>query len=450
MAYRAASSPEERAIAFLAANNVKEACKVLLENKDFRLAVLVSQIGGEAEVRDDITEQINAWRDLKALSEMPDAIRALYELVAGNVCICDGTGKAHVEDRANTFTISERFDMDWKSAFGLRLWYGIHPEEPWHVAVLDKYQKDLREGQEPRTPFANSDQEEIRDGSLVRPQDFLWSLLVFCAETHGQKPQKAGEFTKLLLPQNQTEPTLGSRLAFQMYHAYNVRLGPLLHDPESVTQITDDFAKGLSSSGHWLWAMFVTIHLPDADARHQDICDLLNANATSIGDRDSETFKTLNDEFKIPSQWIFEAQALHAKTDLQDPAKQVTFLLQAENWDEAHDVLCSIVGPNAVIEQDFTGLRCILDTFSEGKSKVAHWNQGGRIFDDYLSLQSPDLTLKDRNTTVKRILRALPSFRGEAHFDHLTFEEKVALKEMGSVVSQLALENGEVSLHRVA
>ena len=449
-AYRAASSAEERAIAYLAANKVEEACEVLSQNKDYRLSVLVSKIGGEAEVRDDITEQINAWRDLKALSEMSDAIRALYELVAGNVCICEGTGKAHVEDRADTFTISERFDMDWKSAFGLRLWYGILPEEPWHVAVLDKFQKDLQEGREPRTSLADDDQQEIRDGSPTRPQDFLWSLLVFCAESHGQKPQRAGEFTKLLLPRNQTSPKLGSRLSFQLYHAYNVSLGPTLYDPESVTQISENFAKDLSSAGHWLWAVFVTLHLLDAESRHQSIRDLLNANAACIGDRESDTFKTLNDEFKIPTRWIFEAQALHAKAELHDPAKQVTFLLQAKDWDGAHDVLCTIVGPNAVIEQDFTGLRRLLDTFSEGKSKVANWNQGGRIFDDYLGLQTSGLTSKDRNTIVKRLLRALPVFGGEGRTGHLTFEEKVALKEISRVVGQLALENVEVSVHQVA
>ena len=440
-----ASSAEERAIAHLSANKVEEACKTLIQNKDFRLSVLVSQIGGEAEIRQDLTEQINAWRDLKALSEMSDAIRALYELVAGNVCTCKGTGKAHIEDRAETFILSERFNMDWKSAFGLRLWYGTLPDDPWYFAVLDKYQKDLKEGREPRNPYADNTQSVIQDGSLSRPQDFLWSLLVFRAEAHGQRPQKAGQFTKFLLPQNQTSPALGSRLAFQLYQSYDVRVGPALHDPMSAAQISDHFTRELLSAGHWLWAMFVTLHLPDPNSRQKGIRDLLNANAASIGDRESDTFKTLNNEFKIPAQWIFEAQASHAKTELHDSASQVAFLLQAEDWDEAHGVLCSVVGPKAVIEQDVTGLRDLLGSFAEGKSKVANWNQGGRIFDDYFSLQSPDLSPKDQGTIVKRMLKALPAFGGEGRSERLSFEEKVALKEMGSTVGQLAVNLGEVS-----
>ena len=335
--------------------------------------------------------------------------------------------------------------MNWKCAFGLRLWYGLLADEPWEVAVLEKYQKDLKEGREPRTPFTTNDQEDPRDSYLARCQDVMWSLLVYCAE--GRTPgvsQVVGQLTQQLLPKYQSEPALTSQMTFQLYNAFLVPERPFLHNPKAETQIIKKFANDLCSLAHWQWAVFVTLHLPDAKHRQEGIYDLLNANASMIGEQDSDNFKTLTDRFKIPSRWIFEAQALHAKDKLHDPAQQVTYLLRAENWDGAHDVLCGIVGPQAMIAQDLSRLHQVLETFREGKAHIANWDLGGRVFEDFLRLQSPDLQPKTRTSIVKRMLKALPAFGGKDHTRELTFEEKVAVKEMSNVVGKMASEHGEV------
>ena len=456
-AARDAENPEEAVIALLAANKVEEACKLLMKNRNYRLAILVAQIGGETLVREDIAEQINEWRKLKALSEISDPIRAIYELLAGNTCVSEGSGKAHIEDRVDTFTISERFDMDWKSALGLRLWYGIDPDGPWHVAVLEKYEHDVLEGREPRTPFANGSKDTV--STEVRQQDFLWSLLRFEAQIISQQPQEKGDFVKSLLPQNQSDPPLNSRLSFQLYQNYELHARENLDDPESAAQIINDFAEDLSAAGQWLWALFIALHLPDAASRKQSIRTLLNANASQFSDDEqSETFKTVTQEFKIPAKWVFEAQALHAETQLRDPAQQTSYLLKAGNWDEAHDVLCSVVGPKAIIEQDYPELRRLLKAFEKGKSEIAGWATGGRVLEDFLKLLDDDdddsdgiqFSEKERSSIIKRMVKVLPSaFRGSwGNSDakrELSFEEKVAVKEMSALVGRLALEIDEVS-----
>ena len=453
---RSAENSEEAVVALLSANKVEEACKLLAKNRNYRLAILVAQIGGETLVREDITEQINEWRKFKALSEISDPIRAIYELLAGNTCVSEGSGKAHIEDRADTFTISERFDMDWKSALGLRLWYGIEPEEPWHVAVLEKYEHDVLEGREPRTPFVSGFNDV--GSTSIRQQDFLWSLLRFEAQKDAQQHQEKGGFVKSLLPQNQSDPPLNSRLSFQLYQNYHFPAREDLDDPESAAQIINDFAEDLSAAGQWLWAVFITLHLPDATSRKEGIRALLNANASQFGDDEqSEPFKTVTQEFKIPAKWVFEAQALHAESQLQDPAQQTSFLLKAGNWDQAHGVLCSMVGPKAIIEQEYTELRRLLRAFEMGKSEIAGWGTGGRVLEDFLKLLSLEdgcsdddtaqLSEKERNSIVKRMVKVLPSaFRGigagnnDAKKGSLSFEEKVAVKEMSALVGRLALE----------
>jgi len=56
-----------------------------------------------------------------------------------------------LEDRASTFSMSERFDLDWFQAFGLRLWYSIADDEPIEDAVF-KFHHDLIHENEPAFP----------------------------------------------------------------------------------------------------------------------------------------------------------------------------------------------------------------------------------------------------------------------------------------------------------
>ena len=80
-----AHSHEEKALAFLSGHKVAEACKALLDNRNFKLATLVSLIGTSDSAKKDMKEQIKGWHDAKMLSEFTEAIRTIYELLSGNV-----------------------------------------------------------------------------------------------------------------------------------------------------------------------------------------------------------------------------------------------------------------------------------------------------------------------------------------------------------------------------
>ena len=83
-------SPEDKAVAYLSAHNIVDACQTLLGSRNLRLATMVSQIGGDVAMRQDMAAQIDEWRRLDVLSEMDDSIRAIYELLAGNCGKCEG------------------------------------------------------------------------------------------------------------------------------------------------------------------------------------------------------------------------------------------------------------------------------------------------------------------------------------------------------------------------
>ncbi|KAL8709553.1 MAG: hypothetical protein Q9225_007431, partial [Loekoesia sp. 1 TL-2023] len=150
---------------------------------------------------EDMASQINEWRDLCVLSEMTEPVRALYEICAGNVCICEGK-KGPIEDQAKTFAISQRFGLDWRCAFGLRLWYAIKTEAPIQDAVK-LFHEDMRSDEpiKPTPPFL-ADESELpwADDKGTSRKDIQWGLLkLFAASKNAVTPKPLAD---IILPHN--------------------------------------------------------------------------------------------------------------------------------------------------------------------------------------------------------------------------------------------------------
>lgn len=439
-----APNAEERAIAHLSANSVVEACDNLIGGQDYRLAILVAQIGSDRIIREDMATQVNQWRDLNVLSEFTEPIRALYGLLAGNTCVCEGK-KGPLEDRAKTFVISEQFSMDWKRAFGLRLWYATLPEEPIEVAVK-KYADDL-ETHERRKPLPWFLEEEApspwKDPNADQCEDILWGLLKLYAASQGSLP--IPPLTSIVSPHNTAGNPLDCRLSFQLHHALSPRF-PHATDPLKADQLALSFSAQLDSAGEWLWAIFILLHLSSREQRKSCIQTLLTLHATDMADVEDPAFQTLTEEFKIPASWIWEAKALHARSITQNHVQEVEFLLRAQNWEEAHATLCRVVGPRAIIERDYDGLKGLLDVFGGGSEFLGDWDLGGGVYEDFVALMMDDgkrdsgqdaAKAKEswRTTVLKRLLGNLPSMVQE-RVGRAGLEEVVAVQEMSEYVAR--------------
>ena len=427
----AAPNAEERAIAHLSANEIVDACDALTQGKDYRLAILISQLGSDNTTREDMVIQLKHWRDLNVLSEVTEPIRALYELFTGNSCVCEGK-KGPPEDRARTFVISERFDLDWKRAFGLRLWYSILPEDPLEAAV-QMFEEDLNsdEGKKPLPWFIEENaSRDWQDPSPLSRQDLLWGLLKLYGSSKGTSD--APFLADIVAPYNATGDPLNARLSFQLYHTLALRFPQA--DTSKADHLTWDFAIQLESSGEWLWAMFVALHLSNPGQRESAIQSLIAHHVSVITNTE---FHTLTTEFQIPASWIWEAKALLSRSQ-EDSVGEVQHLLRAENWEEAHSVLCRSVGPRAVIEQDYETLQQLLQGFaSEGKEHIEDWELGGQVYQDFVDLVQDSLTNENDKTEVLRhLLDALPAVQES----ETGFEEGVAIREMSAVVGKNALE----------
>ena len=437
MAASAAPNAEERAIAHLSGHNIVAACGALVEGKNFRLTTLVAQIGGDETMREDMGTQIEAWRELNVLSEMTEPIRTLYALLAGNVSVCEGK-KGALEDRAKTFLISDRFDLDWKRAFGLRLYYAILDEEPIEAAVV-KFHNDLQ-CDEPKKPipwFIETGAETPwHDTKPKQREDILWGLLKLYAASKSALPTPS--VAETFAPHNTTGNPLDARLSFQLYHALTLRFPTL---PETTHFQADaliwTFATQLDGVGEWLWALFALLHLHSPEQRHMVIQAHLAHHAADIkAETGNETFQTLIEEFQIPLSWIWDAKALYARNVLRDPVSELGYLIKAGDILEAHEVLKKEVGPAAVIEEDWRTLRDVLEAFKEGKNAISDWGLGGQVYQDYLSLVFAEVDGDKKTECLERLTEALPMMTRKGDD---TFRENVTVQEMSGVVGKEVL-----------
>jgi len=438
-----ARSNEEKAIASLSGHRIPDACSHLINGKDFHLATLVSLIGGKDSLRKDIREQLGEWQKSRVLSEFSQPIRTIYELLAGNVCVVDGS-KGSLEDRIESFTISKRFGLDWRQAFGLRLWYATLSTENIEAAVK-RFDEDIRQDKEASRPRAWYVEQKIAtlwdDRDLEYREDLLWGLLKLYT-------YQDADLEAVLRPENSRLSPVDIRLSWQLSRAL-ISFGGIDYREnadEKRDQITLSFALQLTNEHSWLDAVYVLLHLSSAAARAKSIQDHLAHHADHISSEDSQEFLTLTQAFQIPPSWVWEAKALYMRSVKKNPLGEVECLVRAGMFEEAHRTFSNEVGPKTIIECDYTTLRTLLGGFHGKENAIPEWHLGGGIYQDFLELLASQKKSQALNrAVVNRLLVALPAVVEESR--HPSFLETVAIETISEVVAKTVVEmekKGEV------
>lgn len=510
-----ATTAQERALAQLSCNNIAEACHTLLEGLDLRLATMVAQIGGDAHMRQTMTEQIDQWRRMDMLAEMEDDHRALYELLSGNCAQADGKTGNGRENRAVTFNISSRFALDWRRAFGLRLWYGTLVDEPIELAVA-QFADAIRDGLEDVKPVPWFVRDNVdmgwTDPDAANREDLLWGVLKLYAASKLDIPANVED---VLAPENISGHPLNARLSFQLFQLFYSRhqdskedewrkIGmptfrsgdegdfrrSFMSSTATVTNkdtqgadplvelgdnITLSYAASLHTREHWTTAIWVYTHLSSAAMREHYIRSLVYQFAKSVTLAESDsTYVYLTNELHVPATWLHAAAALQAKTN-GDSVREATHLIKADELDEAHEVLCRKVGPDAIISRDYEPLRELMAGFvpedandnaslassrpgvsGRGPEGVAGWAQGGQIYLDYIELldhtgrRSTYRVDEELEQEIQHLLAKLQKALEIAARDRLEscgLEERVALMEIAGTVANLVAKK-EVCMSR--
>lgn len=378
-----AGSSEEKAVACLAGHRIMEACKHLIDGKNFRLATLVPLIGTSDSVKKDMREQLRAWQDSKMLSEFSESIRTIYELLSGNACVCEGMKGVPVEDRLDSFVISKKFGFDWKQSFGLRLWYAIAQDDDLAAAV--KGFKDDVDQEREYSPLPWYIDQGIKplwdDVDADQRRDLLWGLLQLYADAES-------DLEAILRPENSQLSPLDMRLTWQLGLALTSAGAASFgqNGQEKADAATVAFSSQLTSAGEWLEAVFVLLHLSDPVARKMAIQEHLGRHAGLIRDETTSAFGMLTEKLQIPAPWIWEALALYMRSVKKDSYSEVQCLLRASSLVEAHHVLVKDVAPLAIVGRDYENLSALISQFEGRQDMISDWSQGGEIYGLFLGL----------------------------------------------------------------
>ncbi|KAI2676332.1 hypothetical protein DTO013E5_4580 [Penicillium roqueforti] len=439
-------SPVERAVHLICSHRVEEACKTLIDSQNPHLATIVAQIGRDATSRADIANQIDVWRQNNILSEMTEPIRALYELVAGNALRSEGKSGGALEDRASSFGFTERFDLDWFQAFGLRLWYCTAEDEPIEVAV-SKFLADLATGQEPAFPHPShqaSTRAVPQPGSdTLGRESPLWVLLKAFSAIQGHVTQPV-EFPASFLPESVSGDRLSNRLSFQLHHVLAAVVGKnqaIKINQHQTDQLVRDFASELSAGGKLDQALFVLLHLSQGNDRKGAVQETLARFAAQLpepfaADGSSDlAWQYLITDLQLPEAWIWVAKALYAR-DIGDSAREVDCLIRGKHWNDAHTTFCRIVGPSTIIEGDYRTLETLVSGFGDApERKMRGWSSGGGVYEDFLRLVNSTSGRRDP-IRLNRLVNALVAMGDRVQGSSLEgLEERVAFKEMSRAVA---------------
>lgn len=367
---------EEKAIICLAGNHVADACGHLLAAGNFRLATLVASIGSQTR---DIRAQLKDWRESNVLAEFSEPIRAIYELLAGNACVCAGVKGVPIENRVDSFTISQRFGLDWMRSFGLRLFYTAGGTAKVAEAVRS-FQADIEQDREPE------------------PDSVLWSLLKAFANR---------EF-------DWSDARLGWLMTKAIHASGKVEFGE--EAAEKLDMASLAFASALTAQSHWVPATFVLLQLSDASSREAAVRDHLGRHAHRIGTarNPASAFCSLR-KFGVPEEWIWEAKALDFRTR-QDSRREFLALVWAQNYIEANQAFVKRVGPDLVIERDFKRLFQYAQLLFTVRKRLPDWDRAAAVY-----LLYPMARLQNRHQPLDRfdnqLFDGLTALRGAAHGD---------------------------------
>jgi nuclear pore complex protein Nup98-Nup96 len=424
---------EEKALLLLTKNDVVNACQVLMDAGDVKLATLVAQLPSSETTREVMRQQLQAWQERKDWSEFSDAHKALYTILTGETCIVTGLNGSS-EDRTQEFCLSERFGLDWRQSLSLCLQFGGHEDIKHAVST---YITSLKEGREKVKPLPY--------GEASEGENTLLGLLRLAA-------LKEAQVERLFDSATISGSALNSRLAWQL--ATMLEAKDLCEFPEEkMDSLTLDFASQLESTGAWTKAVWALLHLSETGSRTTAIRGVLERSAAQLPSPDLDQDNTLMEDesgwsltsMQIPTSLIWEAKAVYAHAVLHEPALQAQWLLYTgtdEAHAEAHAVLCNTVGPRAVIEKDYTDLRELLACFDKyGGQELADWKHGGKIYADFLRLDGL-VEAKKHGRDARNACWVLRKGLEGASEEGRSLEVRVAMGEIAKVLGDVERDIG--------
>lgn len=349
----------EHLLDLLQTHRVSEACDLCFNNNDINLAFVLAQLSGGPATRQLVQHQMFAWQEVHADAFVaPERLRA-YMLAAGVSLVSSAHGALNIYE-----------GLDWLRALALNVWYlstATASITDSLAAYERSYVSEEFHAQAPLPPYAPAYRAETTDGRPV--EDVRFHLLkLYSRRSH---PLEA-----LLNPATHTADAMDFRLSWLLMQSLEA-IGYRHCGQLARAQLHTSMAAQLEQQGLWHWSIFVLMHLADGGQRELAVQAMLyryvrlSARDAIAGRQAGERFgaheedtgadedgggmpdyaakeRFVVDVLTVPVGWVRWAKAVRAGA-LGKWHVQAEFLLQAEQWPMAHEVIMLHIAPDAII-----------------------------------------------------------------------------------------------------
>ncbi|KAI9138001.1 nuclear protein 96-domain-containing protein [Paraphysoderma sedebokerense] len=428
----------EMIFTLLTGRKIIDACSLAIQERNFKLALLISQIGNQ---NDDFTstvnEQIDMWQQDGIWNEMMSKnVKKIWNTIGG--LKSDFTIAGGMTDFVNVFE-----KLDWKRALAMILWYrsSIDDVEMEMVTgedtcrdgltkVLEYYERLIhhqlnRIGVDgllaiPR-PWPNYIEEVIfredadKHGEVIvstrtklntaaamysTPYDINYHLLHLYIDN-------SYKLESVLSPRTVSPSPVDVRLVWLLYtifanNQFMLRRffsdakavkytgeGRVLHNREEFYSLKGDkftcfFMEMLEWLGMWEWSCFVALWLVNSERVEIAIKAIL-ARHIRLTSTPQEEF--VINQLKIPRRWVDEAKALYARY-IQDNPAEAKYLIESGHFSLAHALIVNSLAPESVVSNSpgtIQELESLLFKIPPGT--ISDWDVTGQVFLDYFKIK---------------------------------------------------------------
>jgi nuclear pore complex protein Nup98-Nup96 len=289
------SSSVQKAYTRLTGYQINEAVEDATADGNVRLAMLLSQAGGDAEFRADLENQLTVWGSEGADKFVAEAYRKCLAILAGVTHVWHSPRKA---SRGESGDVNVVEGLDWKRTFGLALWYGEGSEGgEGYEGALHQYEQGMgRDGAAlplpwykegvPRadTTATSSPLTSATTPSSTNTLDEADALLELLRLATAKIPLERAIYPRAFSP-NRLDYRMPWHLYILLSRAMRLKdfsdrqasFGDLELDTEGYSETADSvtcaYAAQLEALGQVQEAAFVLLHLEGSDGWVSLLCD---------------------------------------------------------------------------------------------------------------------------------------------------------------------------------
>eukprot|EP01041_Mallomonas_annulata_P003522 gene3522-7007_t len=366
-----------------------------------RLSLLLSQLGGDDNVKHLIQRQIYSWEYAGAMEVIPPELIAIYRVLGGDsmlevVATGTGTTREEEEEAVEEECCCVLSGLSWTRAVAMMFWYGGSCVDKLSLAICKYDEACSKQMVNPPLLLARGS----GDRKTEPAQHALYSLLctLLTADYYKSDGDSDGHHATLvvqsLFTDGFTSDPLDARGSYVVLILLEC-LGLSKSSSASSCIIRSQFIFQLLTEGYWQWAVFVALQIENESQRTALVKEILGRWAGYAGwEQESVSMESfVVNRLHVPSHWLHEVTAVRCGYSGK-LYQQSAYLCLAGLWKDAGKIISKQIAPSAIFssssaENTLKDLLTVIEHEAMDRHASEHelWECGAGVLLEYYRIR---------------------------------------------------------------